>query len=246
MVWDRQRIEEDLRGLLDGEVHCDQASTALYSTDGSIFQIEPTGVVRPRHIADVMACVEYSNHHKIPLHPRGAGSGVSGESLGPGLAIDFSTHFRRIEVRDDDTIRVQPGVVLSTLNSWLANRGRVFGPDPATASVATVGGVLGRNSSGSRYVAYGSTRDCTEQIQVVLADGQLVELNRNAQSNSIDTNTRTSELKSRLQHVIETRANAHPTCESIPEGLRPAYALPHSQSSEPIDLMSLMVGSEGT
>ena len=128
---ERERIQADLRGLLEGEVHCDDIFVQAYASDASVFEIRPLGIVRPRSAADVVACVEYASDHQIPLHARGAGTGLAGESLGPGLVIDFAHSMRRILAIDQDTVRVQPGVVLGQLNAQLASVGRCFGPDPA-------------------------------------------------------------------------------------------------------------------
>ena len=108
---ERERIQADLRGLLHGEVLCDDAHVQLYAGDASLYEIRPLGVVRPRHTADVVACVRYAADHGIPLHARGAGTGLAGESLGPGLVIDFAHTMRRIIGVDGDQVRVQPGVV---------------------------------------------------------------------------------------------------------------------------------------
>ena len=100
----RERIQDDLRGLVAGEVRCDDVVLQLFASDASIYEIRPLGVVRPRSAADVSACVRYAAEKRIPLHARGAGSGVAGESLGPGLVLDFSAHFRRV-IRTDDRAR---------------------------------------------------------------------------------------------------------------------------------------------
>src|SRR5271165_1783844 len=92
----RERIQEDLRGLISGDVRCDELFCQLYASDGSIYEIRPLGVVRPRSTADVAACVQYAAENRISVHARGAGSGVAGESLGPGLVLDFSKYLRRI------------------------------------------------------------------------------------------------------------------------------------------------------
>jgi FAD/FMN-containing dehydrogenase len=92
---DRERIQQDLRGLIAGDVRCDEIYQQLYASDGSIHEIKPLGVVRPRSTADVTACVQYAAEKRIPLHARGAGTGMAGESLGPGLVVDFSRHLAR-------------------------------------------------------------------------------------------------------------------------------------------------------
>src|SRR5687768_10320383 len=92
----RQRIQDDLRGLVRGDVRCDDLFVQLYASDASIYQIKPLGVVRPRSTADVAACVQYASEQRIPIHARGAGTGLAGESLGGGLVIDFSRYMRRV------------------------------------------------------------------------------------------------------------------------------------------------------
>src|SRR5947209_15347972 len=106
----RERIRDDLRGIVKGELLFDDLSCALYSTDASIFQVQPLGVAVPRDEEDVQALVRYAAEHNLPLVPRGAGTGVAGESLGPGLVIDLSRHFRRILDVGPDTVRVHAGV----------------------------------------------------------------------------------------------------------------------------------------
>ncbi|MEC9095397.1 MAG: FAD-binding protein, partial [Planctomycetota bacterium] len=110
MDQERARILEDLRGVIEGEVRCDDLTLQLYSSDASIYQIRPLAVVRPLHTQDVVACVQYANEHHISIHARGAGSGLAGESLGPGIVIDFAHSMRRILDFDGERVRVQPGV----------------------------------------------------------------------------------------------------------------------------------------
>ncbi len=124
----RERIQDDLRGLIAGEVRCDEISLQLYSTDASVYQIKPLAVVRPRRAADAAACLQYAAEKRIPVHARGAGSGTAGESLGPGLVIDFSRFLRRIVRIDSETVRVQPGMAHERLAAQLRLRGRCLAP----------------------------------------------------------------------------------------------------------------------
>ena len=174
----RDRIVDDLRGLVAGDVRGDDVFLQLYSSDASIYEIRPLAVVRPRSAADVAACLQYASEKRIPVHARGAGTGVAGESLGPGLVIDFSRHLRRIVRVDSETVRVQAGVVHERLNAALRPQGRLFGPDPATSSVTTLGGVLAVDAAGSRWLKYGSARRHVRSLQVVLADGHIMEVGR--------------------------------------------------------------------
>ena len=178
MDQERERIQADLRGLLDGDVFCDDVFVQMYASDASIYEVRPLGVVRPRSVADVVACVQYAAENEIPLHARGAGSGLAGESLGPGLIVDFSHSMRRILAWDPETVRIQPGVVCALLNRFLAGHGRVYGPDPATPDVSTMGGVLALNSAGSHWLRYGAARDTVLSLQLVLADGSVIEASR--------------------------------------------------------------------
>jgi len=175
---DRERIQADLRGLIAGEVRCDDVFLQLYATDASIYEIKPLGVVRPRGVSDVVACVQYAAEKGIPIHPRGSGTGLAGDSLGPGLVLDFSHSMRRVISVGHDTVRVQPGVILAHLNRQLARHGRLFGPDPATRAVTTMGSVLAVDASGTHWPQYGSARDHVVSLQVVLADGQVLEVGR--------------------------------------------------------------------
>ena len=155
---ERLRIEEDLRGQIVGEVHCNDLYAQLYASDASIYELSPLGVVRPRTVNDVVATVQYASEHGLSLHPRGGGSGLAGESLGRGLVVDFSRYFRKITDTSDHTVRAQAGVVLNRLNAHLEKRGRRFGPDPAMSSVTTIGSVVAVNATGSHWPRYGSAK----------------------------------------------------------------------------------------
>ena len=177
---DRQRIEEDLRGLLQGDVRCDDVATQLYASDASIYELKPLGVVRPRSLSDVVAAVRYAAENHLPIHARGAGTGLAGESLGRGLVLDFSRYLRRIVADEGERVRVQPGVVLASLNRYLSRSGRLFGPDPAMRSVTTMGSVVAIDAGGSHWPRYGSARRHVEELQVVLADATVLRLGRHA------------------------------------------------------------------
>src|SRR5688500_8412884 len=111
MDQEQERIEADLRGLLQGEVRCDDLFTQLYAADASVYELRPLGGVRPKSAADVAALCQYASEHNLPLHARGAGTGLTGASLGPGLVVDYSHSMRRILWIDENVVRVQAGVV---------------------------------------------------------------------------------------------------------------------------------------
>ncbi|MEM6364068.1 MAG: FAD-binding oxidoreductase, partial [Planctomycetota bacterium] len=174
---DRQRLHDDLRGLVSGDVLCDIESTQLYASDASLYQIRPLAIVRPRTASDVVAATQYAAEHDLSVHPRGSGSGVAGESIGAGIVIDMSAHMRRIRCTDDGSrVDVQAGAPLWSVNQLLRPYRRWYGPDPATRSVTTMGGVISTNASGSHFLRSGSARDTMLSARIVTADGQLVRL----------------------------------------------------------------------
>jgi len=201
----RERIQADLRGLLAGEVYCDDPFTLMYASDASVYQLRPLGVVRPRGLADVRALVKYAAEQNIPVHARGAGTGLAGESLGPGLVVDFSRSMRRIIGINGDTVTVQPGVVLGQLNRYLAGFGRQFGPDPATGGVTTMGSVLALDNSGSNWLRHGSARRHVVNMQIVMADGEVFEVGRHPITDDplLDSDHRRRDLVRRLAELID-------------------------------------------
>lgn len=242
----RERVQADLRGILQGDVHCDDIFLQMYASDASIFEVQPLGVVRPRGTKDVVACMEYAHQHGIPIHARGAGTGLAGESLGPGLIVDFSTHMRRIIAVEEDRVRVQPGVVHAQLNRHLASSGRVFGPDPATSEVTTMGSVLAIDAAGSYWLRYGSARCHVESLQIVLADGRLLEVGRETLAAMTKAEDGRRELVGQLAELVrreEATIAAHQPRSKVN---RSGYQLHQVLNGEHLDLAKLLVGSEGT
>jgi len=248
MDQERQRIQDDLRGLLKGDVRCDDVFLQLYASDASVYAIRPLGVVRPRNTADVVACAQYAAERRIPVHARGAGTGLAGESLGPGLVIDFSRYMRRILRIDGDRVRVQPGVVHGQLNQHLRPFGRVFGPDPAMTQVTTMGSVVSIDASGSHWLQYGSARRHVISLQVVLADGSLLEVGREplALANVEAPTTRRQELVGRLTDLFTRHAQL--IAERQPRTMlnQCGYQLGDVLEEGNLDLGRLLSGGEGT
>jgi FAD/FMN-containing dehydrogenase/Fe-S oxidoreductase len=169
----RAALERHLRRHIQGEVRFDRTSRGLYSTDASIYQIEPLGVVIPRTAEDVQATLQIAAEMHVPITPRGGGTSLSGQSVGPGVMIDHSKYLNRILDIDPAGRKavVQPGVVLDEFNRALAAFDLQFGPEVSTSSRANLGGMIGNNSAGSRSVVYGKTIDHVRQLNVILADG---------------------------------------------------------------------------
>jgi FAD/FMN-containing dehydrogenase len=174
----RRRLVEDLSDTIEGELRVDPAAVAVFSSDASLYEIEPLAVVFPRQTRDVEVIAAYSADNNIPLIARGAGSGLAGGAIGPGIVIDFSRHMNRVLWVDGDRVRVQPGVVREQLNRELRKHGRYFAPDPSNSRITTIGGMLGVDAAGSHAVRYGSTRDHVQSIECVLSGGQRMELGR--------------------------------------------------------------------
>ncbi len=167
------RLAERLRKALEGEVLFDRFSRGRYSTDASHYQIEPVGVVVPRTDDDVRAALQIAREEGVPLLPRGGGTSQSGQTVGRALVLDFSKHLKRIIAFDAEakTCMVEPGIVLDDLNRQLKASGLWFPVDVSTASRATIGGMAGNNSCGTRSIRYGIMRDNVLAIEAILADG---------------------------------------------------------------------------
>ena len=245
---ERERIQADLRGLLKGDVYCDDLFVQMYASDASIYEVRPLGVVRPRTTADVAACVQYAAENDFPLHARGAGTGLAGESVGAGLVIDFAHFMRRIISSDGETVRVQPGVTLAQLNRYLAPSGRCFGPDPANQAVTTMGSVAALDASGSRWLKYGSPRQHIDSVRAVLADGEIVSLGRHPVGvmPPPSGSRRLHRIARGVAELIER--NSSVISEHAPKSLvnRCGYQLDGIVKDGQVDLAQLMVGSEGT
>ena len=162
-----------LRSAVQGEVLFDRASRGRYSTDASIYQIEPVGVLIPKTQEDVRAAIDICRELRVPMLPRGAGSSQCGQTVGAALVIDHSRHLNGIVSFDKDarTVTVEPGIVLDALNAWLRPHGLWFPVDVSTSAQCTLGGMAGNNSCGSRSIAYGNMVHNVVAIDALLSDG---------------------------------------------------------------------------
>ncbi|GJQ52690.1 MAG: hypothetical protein HKUEN02_15370 [Anaerolineaceae bacterium] len=172
-----------------GDLRLDVASKILYSTDASMYQIEPLGVAIPKTQEDLQAAVELAAKYKIPILPRGSGSSLGGQAIGEALILDCSRYLTSIlEINPEEKYAlVEPGVILTDLNRAAAKYGLTFGPDPASAERATMGGVIGNNATGAHSILYGMSADHLLEAAVVLSDGSLSQwgmVNRNSESGS--------------------------------------------------------------
>lgn len=173
---EKQDLADELKRHVRGEVRFDGYSRMLYSTDASLYQVQPVGVVIPRTVEDVQATVEIATRRNVPVLPRGAGSSLAGQAVGAAVVIDFSKYMGNLLSLDAKarTVTVEPGMLVTPLNRQLAKHGLMLGPDPASADRATVGGSVGNNATGSHSILYGMMADNVKAVNAILSDGSKV------------------------------------------------------------------------
>ena len=256
------RLRDDLQGLIEGEVRCDEVTQQLYATDASILQSRPVCVVCPRNTEDVIAVVRYAAESGIPLHPRGAGTSLTGESLGEGIVVVFSRYMRQIVHRGDDFVTVQPGLLRRRLNGIIGqSQRRIFGPLAGHVSSTSLGSILARNGAGQHYLRYGLPSDHLMSLTVVLANGELLTLDRQSLirplqgSGSVALAQEIAYGKEyiyagKVAHLLENRSNEQlvESANRIPVN-RAGYAdhaVLQGNDTKLVDLARLFTGSEGT
>lgn len=266
------RLQEDIGGLIDGEVRCDTVVLQLYSTDAGIYESVPQSVVWPRSTADVVAVLQYASERGISVHPRGSGTGTMGGSLGNGIILDFTRFMRRAVISDDNSVKVQPGAIRSRMNAMIRRTsGRIFGPDPGFAPCSSIGSILASDGAGSRWMQYGSPRDHLLGCQIVLANGEVLEFRTDKPEPVREFSTpegNTALLQRSLslaREIVHGKANAiaedvyrvlSPNRELIDRfqppgtpdrtGYRLEGVLKGTLEQPSIDLARLIAGSEGT
>lgn len=247
-------FEQALRGRISGEVSFDEVTRGIYATDASIYQITPVAVVLPRDDTDVRAAVKTAAEYGVNILPRGGGTSLGGQAVGPAMVVDFSKYMNKVlELNVEQRwVRVQPGIVLDVLNAELAKHGLLFAPDPATSSRATIGGMLGNNSSGTKSIIYGRTCEHVLAGKALLSDGTTLEveaLSRLAydeRAKSTAENAREAEIFSGFKQIIE--ANSSEIEKRFPKVMRrvSGYNLDAFINTDHWNLTHLLVGSEGT
>ena len=242
-----------LQKELRGDVLFDSASRGRYSTDASIYQITPTGVVVPRDQADVLRALDIARDQHVPILARGAGTSQCGQTVGEALIIDNSKWLCNVIDFDPiaQTVTVEPGIVLDHLNAWLKPHGLWFAVDVSTSAQCTIGGMTGNNSCGSRSIQYGNMVHNVVSIDAVLADGT------QARFGSLNQPLSGARLQGILEQLktIATRERGE-LAERIPKVLRrvAGYNLdifdcqnPRAYTDDGVaNLAHLLVGSEGT
>ncbi|MFN5101607.1 MAG: FAD-binding oxidoreductase, partial [Planctomycetota bacterium] len=248
MEAEQARIQADLRGILDGEVFCDPLHSQMYASDASLYQIAPIAVVRPRHSDDVAGCIKYAVENSLPVFPRGGGTGLAGQSLGPGIVLDFSRFMRRMLEVDTQglQVRVQPGITLGDLNRQLAQHRLVLGIDPPMRAVTTVGSLIAIDALGSHYPRYGTAGSHVLKARAVLDDGEQVQLAKTSWHYPSTGSQRLDRIATDLgRFLTEHKDTIHsPPWKGIPRGC--GYRLESVLEDDQIDLARLQSGAEGT
>ena len=222
------------------EVAFDNLTRQLYATDASVYQIEPLAVAFPSSAHEASAIIQAAAQAGAPVIPRGAGTGLSGGAIGTGVVVDLARYNRQIWDfnKEQRTVRVGAGVVLDQLNDFLRPHKLCFGPDVATSSRATLGGMIANDSSGAHTPVYGTTADHISNLEIITSDGRAAKV-----GSGQDALPRQRQLLESLVSLNELQLT-----ECFPPGLLkrwPGYALTRAMR-EPGNLAHIIAGSEGT
>jgi FAD/FMN-containing dehydrogenase/Fe-S oxidoreductase len=241
----------DCQAAVRGDVRADPMTRALYATDASSYQETPLAVVQPRDRDDVAAAMALCARYGLPVLPRGGGSSLAGQAVGAAVVLDMTRYMHNLLSVDPAArrARVQPGMSLQALNDHLARHGLKFGPDPASAVVCTIGGMVGNNSTGTHSILYHMTADHLQSVDVVLSDGTPATFAPTRRTEIANLVARGGPLGAIWQRVpaIAERARAA-LDERRPNTWRRCggYNLDRMLGADPINLAELICGSEGT
>jgi FAD/FMN-containing dehydrogenase/Fe-S oxidoreductase len=234
---------------IDAEVRFDALDRALYSTDASVYKIQPQGVLIPRTRPALIEIVRRCVENRCPITMRGGGTSQAGQAIGDGVVIDVSKYLNRIiEVNTEERwARVEPGVVLDELNAQLAPMGLRFAPDISTASRATVGGMMANNSAGARSVLYGMTIHHVLEQTVLLSDMSIATFRDIARNEAPAGETLEAKCYALVLTLAETHAEEidrrYPKIVRRVGGYNLNEFTPDRQT---VNLAKMIVGSEGT
>ena len=244
----------ELQERIKGDVSCDDVILGIYSTDASNYQIKPEILVLPKDEEDVITAVNLAAKYSVNILPRGGGTSLDGQAVNSSMIIDFSKYMNKIIEIDVEHrwVKVQPGLVLDELNAELAKNKLHFAPDPATSSRATIGGMIGNNSSGTKSIYYGITQNHVKETKVLLSDGTILNCEQLSPEkmqnllNSENGNPKQVEILKRLKVIIDKNAkeikNRYPKIMRRVQG----YNLDAFIDNDNWNLSELIVGSEGT
>ena len=250
-VSDTQDLVAELRRSVKGEVRFDKMTRMLYSTDASIYQIEPIGVTLPRDADDVVAVMETARKHGVPVLPRGGGTSLAGQTVANAIVMDFSRYMRDVvELNaEEGWARVQPGIILDELNHKIAHSGLFFTPDPSTSSRGNVGGALGNNSCGAHSIMWGKTVDNVASLDAVLSNGDRARMGP-LDGAQLEAKMRLEGLEGDIYRKLFAIGEAHreEVLARYPKIQRrvSGYNLDEFVGGSDFDMARFVVGSEGT
>jgi len=252
----------DLKHRIVGQVYDDIIHKTIYSTDASAYKEMPQAVIYPKNVDDLKLIIQFATENKLTIIPRTAGTSLAGQVVGNGLVVDVSRHFNKIiELNVSERwVRVEPGVILDELNKFLEPHGLFFGPETSTSNRCMIGGMVGNNSCGARSLIYGSTRDHTLEMKVILSDGS--ETNFKAiNKDEFIYKTELQSLEGKLYHqilgILFDSENQKNIIAEYPDKQikrrNTGYAIDlllnseiFSDSKEQFNFCKLLAGSEGT
>ncbi|MCW2566983.1 MAG: putative FAD-linked oxidoreductase [Mycobacterium sp.] len=247
----REALGRDLAAEVAGDVDFGTGARAMFGADASNYRRIPVGVVYPRSAEDVAVTLRYARDAGIPMTMRGGGTSIAGNSIGTGIVVDTSRYLNRVLAIDPDkrTARVEPGLVLNTLQRAAAPHGLRFGPDPSTASRCTLGGMIGNNACGSHSIAWGTTAQNVESLDLLRGDGTLMTVGSYSPDEWQDLLTRPGrdgriyrelqELEGRYREPWRTELSSYSRRVS-------GYGVDHLLPERGRSLAKALVGSEGT
>lgn len=244
-------LEKELRQALEGDVRTDQTTLCAYSVDASIYEIEPLIVVTPKNKEDIQKTLRLAFEYRVPVIARGAATGITGGCLGKGVILDLSKHVNKIlQINiEDEYVVCEPGVVQDDLNARLSPYGYRLGPDTSTGNRATIGGMLANNAAGAHSLLYGKMVDHVLEVEVAMADGELISL-KDTSMEDIGLSKRASSRLGALTAEIDRIRDAYREdivahFPKIPRRVS-GYNLDELVKPGPLNLAKLIAGSEGT
>lgn len=256
-----QRLKE-LSNNLEGECYYDDTMRILYATDASAYREMPLAVAIPKSIEDLKKLIQFARIEKTSLIPRTAGTSLAGQVVGNGIVVDVSKNFTQIiELnKEQNWVRVQPGVIRDELNMFLKPHGLFFGPETSTANRAMIGGMVGNNSCGSNSVVYGSVREHLLEVNVLLSDGtetvfkalNLDEFHAKCEGDHLEANIYKT-IRTQLSNYDNQREIRKEFPKKSVERRNTGYAVdvlldtaPFTAGQQDFNFCKLIAGSEGT
>ena len=251
---------QDLSRQLNGELFTDLTMRTLYATDASAYREMPLAVAIPADINDIKKLISFASENNTSIIPRTAGTSLAGQVVGNGIVVDVSKNFTKIiEInKEENWVRVQPGVIRDELNLFLKDHGYFFGPETSTANRAMIAGMVGNNSCGSNSIIYGSTRDHLLSVNAILSDGSEVAFSEHSYKNLDKShNEYEKEIYSKTFQILSQVDNQTEIKNNFPKSSikrrNTGYAIdmlvdsqPFNPEGDEFNFCKLIAGSEGT